>query len=454
MEYTGPDIETDAAAIKDLMVQRLQDGIPGLAVQDGHPLNFMLEGIAEVGSELFLQLAATLDEGFASIGKNLLRVPQTEATYATSTATVTRLDSTGAVTLPAGTQITLAGADGSRVGFTTTNEVTLDAGELSTAAGEVGIIATDPGSAGTGLQADAQLEDALAWVDTITVVAATTGGEDAEDDDSYRSRLADVGQLLGRTLVIPLDYEIDARNNIAGVSRALALDLYNPADSTSNNPGMIAVAVIDEDGLDPGSLVRDAGEAAQQALSVSQMTVNWIAATYTTITVVFAAKCYPEFDPADVEARAEAAVLAFLSPSRWGLPPFGDRRDWINTPVVRYRDIVAVIENVEGLDYTLAPTGTATTTNGSPNLTLVTPTTGWVNGMVVTGTGIPAGTRILSGAGTATMVMSANATASAAGVAITGAAVTVNNGTADVTMTGAAPLPATNSTAAGTVTLP
>jgi len=70
------------------------------------------------------------------------------------------------------------------------------------------------------------------------------------------------------------------------------------------------------------------------------------------------------------------------------------------------------------------PTGTATTTSASPNLTLVTPTTGWQNGMPVSGTGIPAGTTIVSGAGTATMVMSANASASAAAVAITGARAT------------------------------
>ncbi len=69
--------------------------------------------------------------------------------------------------------------------------------------------------------------------------------------------------------------------------------------------------------------------------------------------------------------------------------------------------------------------GTATTTNGSPNLTLVSPTTGWANGMEISGTGIPAGATIQSGAGTATMVLAdangvaLNCTASAAGVAIT-----------------------------------
>lgn len=63
---------------------------------------------------------------------------------------------------------------------------------------------------------------------------------------------------------------------------------------------------------------------------------------------------------------------------------------------------------------------TGDTASGSPTLSNITPTTGWANGDVVTGPGIPAGTTITAGAGTATMTMSANATATATGVTITG----------------------------------
>lgn len=62
---------------------------------------------------------------------------------------------------------------------------------------------------------------------------------------------------------------------------------------------------------------------------------------------------------------------------------------------------------------------TATTTSGSPTLTLVSSFTGIAAGMRLEGTGIPANTTILSfNSGAATITMSANATASAAGVAI------------------------------------
>lgn len=67
-----------------------------------------------------------------------------------------------------------------------------------------------------------------------------------------------------------------------------------------------------------------------------------------------------------------------------------------------------------------APTATgvtATTTSGSPNLTAVAGGT-LVPGQPISGTGIPAGTYVVSVSG-ATAVMSANATASGTGVAIT-----------------------------------
>jgi len=67
-----------------------------------------------------------------------------------------------------------------------------------------------------------------------------------------------------------------------------------------------------------------------------------------------------------------------------------------------------------------APTATgvtATTTSGSPNLTAVTGGT-LLPGQPISGTGIPAGAYIVSTSGS-TAVMSANATASGTGVAIT-----------------------------------
>lgn len=61
---------------------------------------------------------------------------------------------------------------------------------------------------------------------------------------------------------------------------------------------------------------------------------------------------------------------------------------------------------------------TGTTSNGSPDVTL-TSGSGTANGQVVVGNGIPANTTISSGGGTTSIVLSANATASASGVSLT-----------------------------------
>lgn len=57
-----------------------------------------------------------------------------------------------------------------------------------------------------------------------------------------------------------------------------------------------------------------------------------------------------------------------------------------------------------------SPVSITGTTAASTSLTDVTPTTGYANGAPITGTGIPAGTTIVSGAGTATLVLSQAAT--------------------------------------------
>jgi hypothetical protein len=386
-DYISISLETDPQAIKDSELALLEERIPGLVVQDGHPINVIVEADAEqhaITRELATEVFDTIWESF---GANLRGKPINAATQATGLTTWTRTSSVGDQLLPAGTTMTVLGADGTtRVGFQTTQDVTILSGQLSTGIGEVEILAVEAGSTGSGLQTDPQLEDALAWVDTITVEAPTTGGADEEDRDAYRNRLVTSTRLTAETLVLAQDFADDAVANVALIARALPLDGYNPGDGTSNNAGIMTLAVVNSAGLDPGGTARSNGQAFQAAKAVSHLTINWIAATYTTIAVVFAAKCYAQYDPADVEARAEAAVLAFLSPANWGRPPFGDSQAWLDRPIVRYRDVVAAIENVEGLDYTTS--------------------------------------------------------------------VTVNAGTADVTMTGPAALPGSASTAAGTVTSP
>ena len=453
MAYISVAVEVDPSAITQEKVDQLQAAIPGLVVQVGSVLYAIVDTTSErdaINAQLITDVTDLIWDTF---GGQILRVPRLTATQATGDTTWTRLDSTSDLTIPAGTGLSLASDDGiSRVAFVTRSDVTIPAGSLTTAVGEVGIIAATGGADSTGLQDDPQPDETLPWLDSITVEFPTAGGEDDEDEDTYRDRLGDEASLMARTLVRPEDFATRARD-ITGVDLALALDLYDPGPPVVNpHSGHITVAVRDVSGVDPGATVRANVLAELDADSVSILTPHVIPPTPNVITVVFTAVAYASFDAADVEARAEQAVLDFLNPATWGLPPFGDQRMWIDKPIVRYRDVIAAIESVEGLDYTRTITGTGNTTSGSANVTAVSTTAGWKNGQAISGSGIPTGTRILSGAGTTTLVLSANATATATGVALTGTAVTVNNLSAtDVTMTGPAAVPSLSSTADGTV---
>lgn len=490
-EYITVAVEVDVSALEQQQIAKLQETYPGMVLEDAHPLFILARVNAEMHAENRQVLTEMFDSIFREYGAKVLRIIPFEATQATGFSTWTVTDTLG-YTIEAGTQLTLLASDGTRVAFEVRNEVVIPPGSASTAVGEVEIIAVPDaaGAQGTGLQSSPLLEVPQSRVGSIVVTAPTIGGENAEEDATYLNRLADAATLQGNTLVIPRDYEADARVNQPEVDRALALDLYQapineiqqinvanatggtatytfegqttaavahnanaatvqaalealsnvaPGDVTvtggplntsplliefkgtlgganrtqmtstssltggsasiahstlqggqagvASTAGTLSLAVVDADGLDPGSTVRDELQARQQELSAGNLVVSVIPATYNVITVVFAAVAYAEFDPADVESRAEEAVAElFLSPARHGLPPFGDQKRWIDTPLLEYDELIRIIKSVEGL-HTLT-------------------------------------------------------------------SATLNGGTSDVTMTGPAAMPSTASTVSGTVTVP
>lgn len=363
MAYVSIAVEVDPAAITQEKIDAFQERQPGITILPGHPLYFLLEVTSDRDAQNLQAITEVTDLIWDTFGAKIQRLPRRLATQATGLSTWTRVSSAGDFTIPAGTGLSLASTTGDRVAFQTRNAVTIPAGSLTTALGEVELVAVAGGADGSNLQADPQPDETLTWLNTITVEAPTFGGDDDEDLDTFRSRLADKVSLRGDTLVLADDFAIEARN-VIGVDLALAIDNYDPGppiDATA--PGHITVAVRSATGDDPGSTVRANVLAELVSNAQTNLVSHVIAPTTTTLTVVFAAKSYPGFDPADVKARAEQAVLDFLSPARWGILPFGDQRRWVDVPVVRYRDIVAVVENVDGLDYTTSLTLNAGTSD-------------------------------------------------------------------------------------------
>jgi hypothetical protein len=134
--------------------------------------------------------------------------------------------------------------------------------------------------------------------------------------------------------------------------RVLALDGYNPADATSNNERMIALAAIDAvTGANISAGLKTAIDADLQAKREVNFVVNVIDPTRTSVDVTFAVKAVAGFPSAEAVTNASTDLATFLASANWGRTLGSDEVVWNQTPVVRHQDISTVINNALGVDY-------------------------------------------------------------------------------------------------------
>lgn len=355
-EFIVPPIDdagTEQTAIQSQMEERFATLIPGWEAQDGTPERALLEGVSVEIAENRRIVGEMLQAASRWLASSVFQFNRQEAVSATAESTWTLTDSDGHV-IPAGTQITVAGLDGSRVGFEVVNDVTVAAASSSTAAGEVDLIATVPGEDGNGLQADAQLESFLSFVNTITLTTVTAGGQDEWDDQTFLDAFVRFARRFSPRLVLPdhfvlfaLDWEDDTYGS--PVERAIVFDNYDPVAATYGHTGELTLSAIQADGTSISAGARTALEAALEAEAISGFNVHVVAPTYTTVNVDFTITVYDNFDTAAVLADAEQAVADFLSPATWGAPPFGEQAGWIDEPVVDIGTLEGVIKGTDGV---------------------------------------------------------------------------------------------------------
>lgn len=160
------------------------------------------------------------------------------------------------------------------------------------------------------------------------------------------------------------------------------------------NERTVTVFVTDTAGTALSSPAMTALDTWLQGYREVNFLVYVIAPTYTPIYVTFEVKVLPGYDSASVVAAAETAVLGYLNPATWGASATRSVQKWLNTTqgfnVVRWNKLLAVIENVPGVDYcpsgsaglsiglSASPSGTSDLTLGGPaplpSSNLTTPT--------------------------------------------------------------------------------
>jgi hypothetical protein len=388
-DYIQYPIETNPQDLLDEVISYLQSKVPSWQPQDGALDTWIVQIMTSQVADLRTLALDVPDTIFQWFGSTLLNIPPIDATPARAQSTWTVQDGSG-YTIPDSTYVTIRDSAGNDVPFQTDGDVLIPPGSTATADGGVYLIAVNAGADGSGLGSvggPVTLLDTLAFVTGVVQTDITTGGVDAETSTDYNNRLAHHLHLLSTRPILPDDFANLALETV-GVYRAIAIDGFNPADSSTGNARMIAVSAIDINGNNLDGATKSALQATLQANREVNFIVNVIDPNRTAVDVTFAAISVLNYDPAQVQADAIAAVQNYLSPATWGQAPFVDNpQTWVQIDKVYYFEMVQAISNVQGVDrlvsLTMAVHGG---TLASSDVALVTPATlaeaGTINGTV------------------------------------------------------------------------
>lgn len=369
-DYVVLPLITDPDDLAQVAFDYLTANIPGWAPSPADPMSRLIEADAQMIAEETDVAANVPPAIFRYLGQLHNILPQ-DAVLASVSSTWTMIDTQG-YTVPAGAVAQIAASGNQAYAFATTADIIIPGGQAQ-ATGVV-LVAVEPGAAANNLGPAVQLVDAYAFVGTIALNGTTGGGVDAEEDDAYLSRLSATLRLITPTPILPDEFAALYRT-VPAVFRAVAIDLYNPVDRTSNNPRMVTVAGIDTNGNAVSPATKAAGLALLQSLREVNFIVNVIDATYTQIDVAFTAQTYPGYDPMVASAAAVAAVQRYLNPAAWGLPPSGETPLWLATPKVRVNKVIQAIEDTPGIAW--AEPVLIGPANLAPNPSLETDLAGW-----------------------------------------------------------------------------
>lgn len=361
-DYIDVPIDTDPLDVLADFITFMQSVVPGWEPSAGQLDFWIAQGMSVAAAES-RDVASNVPKSiFRWFGATLLNFPPIDDAAASCNSTWNMVDNRG-YTIPAGTQVSIAKSGDEAYAFATQIDVIVPPGSVSVSG--VQLVALNLGSESTGLGAlggPVVLLDPLNFVATITQEGVTTGGIDAEDDDTYLSRLASELQLLAPRPILPNDFALFARQ-IPGVKRAAAIDGYNPADGSLNNARMVAVALVDALGNPVSSAAKAAVQADLQARREINFIVNAIDPTYTNIDITFNVSVLPTYDPNAVVSAIKTALSSYLNPATWGAGTSTSAVDWINTPTIRYLELSQVINATPGVDY-------ITSTSGNYDLTV------------------------------------------------------------------------------------
>lgn len=287
-------------------------------------------------------VVAAAEDAIAGIGQTVFKVPPAAAQAATVQV---RLAVASPGVVPAGFTVLGTVPNGDQVAFQLDEEVTAAPPHV-----DVTMTAVLPGAAPNDVPAgELTVATATAIVATAVALTPPVGGVDEETRLEYLDRLIAYITTLRPGGVRGADLALLARS-VAGVHRALGVDLYDPAAPMVQSERTATIFPIDADGAPVSEDLADAVRAAVEAAREINFVVHIAAPTYTPVHVEFTAVAETGSDPDTVRAAVIEEISQFLHPSTWGNTTADDQA-WEATSSVRYLDASRVAGSAPGVSY-------------------------------------------------------------------------------------------------------
>jgi uncharacterized phage protein gp47/JayE len=330
--------DKDSQDIFQAAIVALQAYLPEWEAREGHTEVVLLEALALEVSEAIFAINRLPGASLEALLR-LYGIDRDEGQPPTSTLTITVSDTAGH-TLPAGVRASLpTGAGGDPVVFTTTAQLVIPAGQTSGTVAAVGDRATAevngviPGVA-------LELLDAIVFVERVVNGDYVVGGTEPEDDAAWFSRGVVRFSRLVETLVLPRHFQAAALERADLVSRAVAIDNYDPgqAGAVGTHAGHVTVAVYGLGGvLTP--VQREQLRIEFDLQAQANLAVHVIDPTITDVTINVTVVPKAGYSTVQVQNAVVAALTAYLAPASW---PWAGK--------VYRNELIALIDGVEGVE--------------------------------------------------------------------------------------------------------
>lgn len=362
--YVGLELyDHDPQDIFDIAVQNLQFDFPDWEPREGNVEVQLLEAISVAFAEVIFAINRLPDGIFEALLK-FFGLERDIGAPPTVTLKFELGDDLGSV-IPAGTTVTIDLVDGQSVDFSTDEELVVDEGFFDGTITATSSQYTSDAN-GTPINTLTTIVDSIASVDYVRTTTVVTGGIDPEEDEDFFTRGTQTLQRLTGALVLPYHFETFAVEQ-SYIERAYGIDNYNPTGDVGldgpvgNDAGHMTIAVYGENETvsapNKTLLLNAMGD-----LAYANLILHVIDPQITEFDVTATVQINSAYDQATVIAAIEAELRVFYNPMTW---------NWGS--IVRVNELIALISNVEGVDYVTGMSAPASniTLTGVANLVRV-----------------------------------------------------------------------------------